>query len=101
MLPFCPFPALCGPLRPSAALCGPLRPASALIRKNRRHHPAQQHNTAGRVPVLHREGDVSFGRKHTQGAIIDKINQGRLGKVYFAARGRDTREWMMTREQLI
>lgn len=32
------------------------------------NHPAQQHNTAGRVTVLHREGDVSFGRKHTQGA---------------------------------
>ena len=32
--------------------------------------------------------------------IIDKINQGRLGKVYFAARGRDTREWMMKWGQL-
>ena len=32
--------------------------------------------------------------------VIDKINQGRLGRVYFAARGRDTREWMMKREQL-
>lgn len=32
--------------------------------------------------------------------VIDKINLGRLGKVYFAARGRDTREWMMKREQL-
>ncbi|MGL5841823.1 MAG: translesion error-prone DNA polymerase V subunit UmuC [Aeromonas hydrophila] len=32
--------------------------------------------------------------------VIDKINQGRLGKVYFAARGRDTREWMMKQEQL-
>lgn len=32
--------------------------------------------------------------------VIGKINQRRLGKVYFAARGRDTREWMMKREQL-
>lgn len=32
--------------------------------------------------------------------VIGKINQGRLGKVYFAARGRDTREWMMKWEQL-
>lgn len=32
--------------------------------------------------------------------VIDKINRGRLGKVYFATRGRDTREWMMKREQL-
>ncbi|WP_419465412.1 DUF4113 domain-containing protein [Aeromonas caviae] len=32
--------------------------------------------------------------------VIDRINQGRLGKVYFTARGRDTREWMMKREQL-
>ncbi|WP_368151589.1 DUF4113 domain-containing protein [Aeromonas sp. R2-4] len=33
--------------------------------------------------------------------VIDKINQGRLGKVYFAARGRAPREWMMKQEQLI
>ncbi|WP_421254701.1 translesion error-prone DNA polymerase V subunit UmuC [Aeromonas sp. 600282] len=32
--------------------------------------------------------------------VIDQINQGRLGKVYFAARSRDTREWMMKREKL-
>ena len=32
--------------------------------------------------------------------VIDRINQGRMGKVYFAAQGRDTREWMMKREQL-
>lgn len=32
--------------------------------------------------------------------LIDQINQGRLGKVYFAARGRDTSEWMMKRDQL-
>ncbi len=32
--------------------------------------------------------------------VIDKINQGGLGKVYFAARGRDRGEWMMKREQL-
>lgn len=32
--------------------------------------------------------------------VIDKINHGQLGKVYFATRGRDTREWMMKREQL-
>lgn len=32
--------------------------------------------------------------------VIDKINRGRLGKIYFAARGRDTREWMMKRGML-
>lgn len=32
--------------------------------------------------------------------VIDQINQGRWGKVYFAARGRDTTVWMMKREQL-
>ncbi|WP_368859011.1 DUF4113 domain-containing protein [Aeromonas hydrophila] len=32
--------------------------------------------------------------------VIDKINHGRLGKIYFAARGRDSREWMMKRESL-
>lgn len=32
--------------------------------------------------------------------VIDRINQGHMGKVFFATRGRDTREWMMKREQL-
>ncbi|MBL0492940.1 DUF4113 domain-containing protein [Aeromonas veronii] len=32
--------------------------------------------------------------------VIDNINQGGLGKVYFGARGRDASEWMMKREQL-
>ncbi|MGE6139855.1 translesion error-prone DNA polymerase V subunit UmuC [Aeromonas rivipollensis] len=32
--------------------------------------------------------------------VIDQINQGRLGKVYFAARGRDASKWMMKRDQL-
>lgn len=32
--------------------------------------------------------------------VIDKIYQGRLGKVYFGTRGRDAREWMMKREML-
>ncbi|WP_336751764.1 DUF4113 domain-containing protein [Aeromonas hydrophila] len=32
--------------------------------------------------------------------VIDEINQERLGKVYFVARGRHTREWMMKREPL-
>ncbi|WP_235336958.1 DUF4113 domain-containing protein [Aeromonas hydrophila] len=32
--------------------------------------------------------------------MIDKINQGRLGKIYFAARGQDAGEWMMKREHL-
>lgn len=32
--------------------------------------------------------------------VIDQINLGRLGKVYFVARGRGTTEWMMKREQL-
>ena len=32
--------------------------------------------------------------------VIDRINQGRMGKIYFAARGRDNREWMMKREKL-
>lgn len=41
-----------------------------------------------------------FPRSEALMQVIDKINQGRLGKVYFAARGRDTREWMMKQEQL-
>ncbi|WP_429180022.1 DUF4113 domain-containing protein [Aeromonas salmonicida] len=32
--------------------------------------------------------------------VIDKINQGHQGKIYFAARGRDTQELMIKREQL-
>ncbi|WP_305121617.1 translesion error-prone DNA polymerase V subunit UmuC [Aeromonas sp. SG16] len=32
--------------------------------------------------------------------VIDKINQEGLGKVFFGARGKDNREWMMKREHL-
>lgn len=32
--------------------------------------------------------------------VIDKINHGQQGKIYFAACSRDTWEWMMKREQL-
>ncbi|MDX7921932.1 DUF4113 domain-containing protein, partial [Aeromonas media] len=32
--------------------------------------------------------------------VIDNINQGGLGRVYFGARGSDASEWMMKREQL-
>ncbi|MFQ2157561.1 DUF4113 domain-containing protein [Aeromonas hydrophila] len=45
-------------------------------------------------------GDQQAPRGEALMQVIDKINRGRLGKVYFAARGRDTREWMMKREQL-
>ncbi|WP_421316525.1 DUF4113 domain-containing protein [Aeromonas veronii] len=75
-------------------------------------HPAATYfvRAAGDSMVDHgiRDGDllvVDRSRKacHDSEArmqVIDKINQGWLGKVYFAARGRDTREWMMKREQL-
>ncbi|BEJ50746.1 translesion error-prone DNA polymerase V subunit UmuC [Aeromonas dhakensis] len=45
-------------------------------------------------------GDQQAPRSEALMQVIDKINRGRLGKVYFAARGPDTREWMMKREQL-
>ncbi|MGU5721628.1 translesion error-prone DNA polymerase V subunit UmuC [Aeromonas hydrophila] len=45
-------------------------------------------------------GDQQAPRSEALMQVIDKINRGQLGKVYFAARGRDTREWMMKREQL-
>ncbi|MGL6475239.1 translesion error-prone DNA polymerase V subunit UmuC [Aeromonas hydrophila] len=45
-------------------------------------------------------GDQQAPRSEALMLVIDKINRGRLSKVYFAARGRDTREWMMKREQL-
>ncbi|HAU4930566.1 translesion error-prone DNA polymerase V subunit UmuC [Aeromonas hydrophila] len=45
-------------------------------------------------------GDQQAPRSEALMQVIDKINRGRLGKVYFAARGRDTKEWMMKREQL-
>ncbi|HDZ8828526.1 TPA: translesion error-prone DNA polymerase V subunit UmuC [Aeromonas dhakensis] len=44
--------------------------------------------------------DQQVPRSEALMQVIDKINRGRLGKVYFAARGRDAREWMMKREQL-
>ncbi|SIP88239.1 translesion error-prone DNA polymerase V subunit UmuC [Aeromonas hydrophila] len=45
-------------------------------------------------------GDQQVPRSEALMQVIDKINRGRLGKVYFAARGQNTKEWMMKREQL-
>ncbi len=44
--------------------------------------------------------DLQSTRSEALMQVIDQINQGRLGKVYFAARGRDPRELTMKREQL-
>ncbi|WP_236759494.1 DUF4113 domain-containing protein [Aeromonas veronii] len=58
------------------------------------------------TPANMQQGDDLFAaqqqspRSEALMQVIDKINQGRLGKVYFAARSRDIREWMMKREQL-
>ena len=70
------------------------------VPEGRRHAgrflPCSRH-AAGR-PI--RSGAAIPPQREALMQVIDKINQGRLGKVYFAARGRDTREWMMKREQL-
>ena len=57
------------------------------------------------TPTNMQQGDLFAAQQQSPRSealmqVIDKINQGRLGRVYFAARGRDTREWMMKREQL-
>ncbi|MGY3884239.1 translesion error-prone DNA polymerase V subunit UmuC [Aeromonas aquatica] len=57
------------------------------------------------TPVSMHQGDLFADpqqdpRSEALMQVIDKINQGRLGKVYFAARGRDPRELTMKREQL-
>ncbi|MNC16579.1 DNA polymerase V subunit UmuC [compost metagenome] len=57
------------------------------------------------TPMGMQQGDLFAGEQQDPRSaalmqVIDRINQGRLGKVYFAARGRDTKEWMMKREQL-
>lgn len=57
------------------------------------------------TPVSMHQGDLFADRKRDPRnealmKVIDQINQGRLGKVYFAARGRDASEWMMKRDQL-
>ncbi|MCE9967720.1 translesion error-prone DNA polymerase V subunit UmuC [Aeromonas salmonicida] len=57
------------------------------------------------TPIGMQQGDLFAAEQQSPRSealmqVIDRINQGRLGKVYFAARGRDTREWMMKREQL-
>ncbi|MDR7018289.1 DUF4113 domain-containing protein [Aeromonas salmonicida] len=56
-------------------------------------------------PVSMHQGDLFSDRQRDPRSeavmkVIDQINQRRLGKVYFAARGRDTSELMMKREQL-
>ncbi|WP_265437578.1 translesion error-prone DNA polymerase V subunit UmuC [Aeromonas media] len=57
------------------------------------------------TPAHMRQGDLfaveqQSPRSEALMQVIGKINHGRLGKVYFAARGRDTREWIIKREQL-
>lgn len=57
------------------------------------------------TPDSIQQGDLFASEQHGQQSkalmqVIDKINQEGLGKVYFAASGRDTEEWMMKREQL-
>ncbi|MCP3322867.1 protein UmuC [Aeromonas hydrophila] len=57
------------------------------------------------TPANMQQGDLFAAQQQSQRSealmrVIDKINQGGVGKVYFAARGRDSREWMMKREQL-
>lgn len=51
-------------------------------------------------PASMHQGDLFADRKQAPRSealmkVIDQINQGKLGKVYFAARGWDTSEWMM------
>lgn len=57
------------------------------------------------TPTTQQQGDLFAAeqqgpRSEALMQVIDRINQGRLGKVYFAARGQDTKEWMMKRDQL-
>lgn len=57
------------------------------------------------TPVGMQQGDLfaeqqQDPRREDLIKVVDRINQGRLGKVYFAARGRDMKEWTMKREQL-
>ncbi|MGE6263318.1 translesion error-prone DNA polymerase V subunit UmuC [Aeromonas media] len=57
------------------------------------------------IPTSMHQGDLFADQQQAPRGealmkVIDQINQGRWGKVYFAARGRDTSEWMMKREQL-
>ncbi|HEH9405120.1 translesion error-prone DNA polymerase V subunit UmuC [Aeromonas salmonicida] len=57
------------------------------------------------TPIGMQQGDLFAGEQQAPHSaalmqVIDKINRGRQGKVYFAASGRDTREWMMKRKQL-
>jgi DNA polymerase V len=57
------------------------------------------------TPTAMQQGDLfadeqQAPRSEALMQVIDKINQGQLGKVYFAARGRNIKEWTMKREQL-
>ena len=56
-------------------------------------------------PASMHQGDLFADRQQDPRSealmkVIDQINQGKLGKVYFAARGRDASGWVMKREQL-
>jgi len=57
------------------------------------------------TPIGMQQGDLFAGERQAPRSealmqVIDKINRGSLGKVYFGARGSNTKEWMMKRGKL-
>ncbi|MDY7800772.1 DinB/UmuC family translesion DNA polymerase, partial [Aeromonas caviae] len=57
------------------------------------------------TPIGSQQGDLFDHHQHKPRSqdlmqMIDRINQGRLGKIHFGSCGRDNSDWMMKREKL-
>ncbi|UOR20339.1 DUF4113 domain-containing protein [Aeromonas veronii] len=57
------------------------------------------------TPIGSQQGDLFDHHQHKPRSqdlmqMIDRINQGRLGKIHFGSCGRDNSDWIMRREKL-
>ncbi|MCX4045664.1 MULTISPECIES: translesion error-prone DNA polymerase V subunit UmuC [Aeromonas] len=93
------------PTNDTRALLGLITPLLSRIWRDGHRYQKGGVMLADFTPIGIQQGDLFANhqqepRSEALMQVIDKINQGRLGKVYFGARGSHTREWMMKREQL-
>jgi DNA polymerase V len=93
------------PTNDTRALLSLIAPLLSRIWVEDQHYQKGGVMLADFTPIGMQQGDLFAAEQQSPRSealmkVIDKINHGQLGKVYFATRGRDTREWMMKREQL-
>ncbi|MGU5694964.1 translesion error-prone DNA polymerase V subunit UmuC [Aeromonas veronii] len=93
------------PTNDTRALLGLITPLLSRIWRDGHRYQKGGVMLADFTPIGIQQGDLFANhqqepRSEALMLVIDKINQGRLGKVYFGARGSDASEWMMKRGHL-